>query len=252
MGVPYVMLADGRDTLAEVFRGGRDGFAYRFDTPEGLFQDDAGTTPVTAGGQPIGFARDWSGNGHHATQATAGARPTWTDAGPGSYASWDGSDWLGTGYVEGPAMTIGVAWRATNALDGAMGAYATSPLRACNLLLAGGANLGHAAGSWGADGSGTNNSVSGPDLRGVSHVLVQRGDAIRVGLYVNGNSVYGPTAASGLPYQTTQIIVGGYSFDGSPQGAVGGRIWRAIAIEDYVPDRELYAMSIWLGLPSTV
>jgi len=249
MGVPYVMLAAGRDTLAELFRGGRDGFAYRFDTPEGLCQDDAGTTPVTANGQPIGYARDWSGNGHHATQGIAGARPTWTDAGAGSYASWDGGDWLGTGYVEGPAMTIGVAWRTSNALDGAMGAYATSPLRACNLLLAGGGIPGLAAGSWGADGSTTIHDSSGPDLRSVTHLLVQRGGSDLVSLYVNGTVVYGPASAHGAPYQTSQIIVGGYSSGGSPQGLMTGRVWRAIAIGNYVPEPDLRDVFAWLGAP---
>lgn len=42
-----------------------------------LFQDSAGTTPVTAAGQPVGRISDKSGNGNHATQATAAARPTY-------------------------------------------------------------------------------------------------------------------------------------------------------------------------------
>lgn len=42
-----------------------------------LFQDSAGTTPVTAAGQPVGRIKDKSGNGFHATQTTAEARPTY-------------------------------------------------------------------------------------------------------------------------------------------------------------------------------
>lgn len=42
-----------------------------------LFQDSAGTTPVTAAGQSVGLVLDKSGRGHHATQATAAARPTY-------------------------------------------------------------------------------------------------------------------------------------------------------------------------------
>jgi len=41
-----------------------------------LFQDAAGTTPVTALGQPVGLALDKSGRGNHATQTTAASRPT--------------------------------------------------------------------------------------------------------------------------------------------------------------------------------
>jgi hypothetical protein len=40
-----------------------------------LFQDSAGTTPVTAVEQPVGLILDKSGRGNHATQATAASRP---------------------------------------------------------------------------------------------------------------------------------------------------------------------------------
>jgi len=40
-----------------------------------LYQDAAGTTPVTAAGQPVGLLLDRSGNDNHASQATSAARP---------------------------------------------------------------------------------------------------------------------------------------------------------------------------------
>lgn len=63
-----------------------------------LFQDSAGTTPVTAVGQPVGRVLDKSGRGNHATQATATARPVLQqDAGGGYYLSLDGvDDWIVT------------------------------------------------------------------------------------------------------------------------------------------------------------
>lgn len=42
-----------------------------------LFQDDAGTTPVTADAQTIGMVTDKSGNNRHALQATALRRPVY-------------------------------------------------------------------------------------------------------------------------------------------------------------------------------
>lgn len=42
----------------------------------GMWQDAAGTIPVTAVEQPVGKWVDKSGRGNHATQSTAGARPT--------------------------------------------------------------------------------------------------------------------------------------------------------------------------------
>lgn len=40
-----------------------------------LYQDAAGTTPVTAVGQPVGKMLDKSGNGYHATQSITASRP---------------------------------------------------------------------------------------------------------------------------------------------------------------------------------
>lgn len=42
-----------------------------------LFQDSAGTTPVTAAGQSVGLIKDKSGRGNHAIQATGALRPTY-------------------------------------------------------------------------------------------------------------------------------------------------------------------------------
>lgn len=58
-----------------------------------LFQDDAGTTPVTAAGQSVGRILDKSGRGNHATQATAASRPLYqVDSGGLGYLLFDGVD----------------------------------------------------------------------------------------------------------------------------------------------------------------
>lgn len=58
-----------------------------------LFQDTAGTTPVTATGQSVALALDKSGRGNHATQATAASRPTYQVDGNGrGYLAFDGVD----------------------------------------------------------------------------------------------------------------------------------------------------------------
>jgi hypothetical protein len=57
-----------------------------------LFQDSAGTTPVTADGQPVGLMRDKSGNGNHMSQATAGKRPLYKTSGGLSWLLFDGVD----------------------------------------------------------------------------------------------------------------------------------------------------------------
>lgn len=58
-----------------------------------LFQDTAGTTPVTAPGQAVGRINDKSGRGNHATQATVASRPLYQVDGTGRpYLSFDGVD----------------------------------------------------------------------------------------------------------------------------------------------------------------
>ena len=57
-----------------------------------LFQDSAGTTPVTADGQPVGKILDKSGRGNHATQATAASRPLYKTDGTYHWLQFDGVD----------------------------------------------------------------------------------------------------------------------------------------------------------------
>jgi len=64
-------------TPASLFAGGQQGLLYEAFDISTLFQDSAGTTPVTVATDPIGYVGDKSGNGNHATQATAAARPTY-------------------------------------------------------------------------------------------------------------------------------------------------------------------------------
>lgn len=53
-----------------------------------LQQDSAGTTPVTAAGDPIGRIMDKSGAANHGTQATTTSRPLWQT----TFAAFDGTD----------------------------------------------------------------------------------------------------------------------------------------------------------------
>ena len=59
-----------------------------------LFTDSAGTIPVTADGDVIGYAADKSGNGNHATQATTLNKPLWKAAIQNGLGAglWDGSN----------------------------------------------------------------------------------------------------------------------------------------------------------------
>ena len=62
-------------TPADLFTGSETGVFYDVSDLSTLFQDSAGTTPVTVAGQPVGLMLEKSGNGNHAVQAIAAARP---------------------------------------------------------------------------------------------------------------------------------------------------------------------------------
>ena len=74
---------------------GAAGAYYDFGDAASVWQDSAATV-AGAVGQPIGRVNDKSGNGNHATQTTAGARPLLQADGAGrSYVQGDGvDDWL--------------------------------------------------------------------------------------------------------------------------------------------------------------
>jgi len=85
-----------------LFAGGQEGAWYDPSDLSTLFQDSAGTTPVTASGQPVGKMLDKSGNDNHATQATASKRPTYTEGGGLSWLAFDGVD----DAMEAPALGV--------------------------------------------------------------------------------------------------------------------------------------------------
>ena len=60
---------------ASLFAQGEPGVWYDPSDFSTMFQDSAGTTPVTAVEQPVGLMLDKSGNGNHAYQTTATSRP---------------------------------------------------------------------------------------------------------------------------------------------------------------------------------
>jgi len=74
------ILFSGGFSPASLFAGGIAGAWYGPSDLSTLFQDSAGTTPVTTAGQPVGRMLDNSGRANHAVQATAAARPTYETA----------------------------------------------------------------------------------------------------------------------------------------------------------------------------
>lgn len=81
-----------------LFTGGIDGSWFDPSDFSTMFQDTAGTTPVTAAGQSVARINDKSGNGHNATQATSANRPTIQQDGSSNwYLSFSGSQFIDCG-----------------------------------------------------------------------------------------------------------------------------------------------------------
>ena len=75
-----------------LFASGEKGLFYDFSDMASLFQDVAGTTPITASGQLGARINDKSGNVNYATQSNSALRPQFVQAGGLSYMSLDGVD----------------------------------------------------------------------------------------------------------------------------------------------------------------
>jgi hypothetical protein len=80
--------------IKNLFANNEQGFAYDPNDLTTLYQDAAGTTPVTAVGQPVGLLLDKSGNNNHAFQTTSASRPILRkNAVTGAnYLEFDGTD----------------------------------------------------------------------------------------------------------------------------------------------------------------
>ena len=63
-------------SAARAIAAANNGLLFDIGDMSTLFQDAAGTVPVTAVGQPVGMILDRSGNGNHATQPITASRPT--------------------------------------------------------------------------------------------------------------------------------------------------------------------------------
>ena len=84
-----------------LFANSENGAWYDPSDLSTLFQDSAGTTPVTSDGDPVGKILDQSGNGNHLTQTTAAARPLYKTSGGLHWLDFDGTDdWLESAAVD--------------------------------------------------------------------------------------------------------------------------------------------------------
>ena len=100
---------------AELFQSDEAGIWYDYQDFSSMWQDSAGTVPAAVN-QPVGRVDDKSGNGNHAVQATASARPILRNDGTNYYLEFDGVDdrlvapYSGTNVYERVSAIRQIAW----------------------------------------------------------------------------------------------------------------------------------------------
>jgi hypothetical protein len=75
-----------------LFANGEEGSWYDPSDISTLFQDAAGTIPVTADGDPVGLMLDKSGNGNHAIQTVSADRPVYDVNSSMEYLAFNGNN----------------------------------------------------------------------------------------------------------------------------------------------------------------
>lgn len=97
---------------ADLFSNGEVGAWYDPSDISTMFTDTAGTTPANVG-DPVARINDKSGNGFHATQSTAAARPILRQVGSLYYLDFDGVD----DFLAGPTSTASTTNETSIAYD---------------------------------------------------------------------------------------------------------------------------------------
>ena len=85
-------ISDKDKVIKEIFTGNKQGFWYDPSDKSMLFQDEAGTVPVTKDGDPVALMRDKSGNGYHLTQSVINNRPVYRTDGVLHSIDFSGGD----------------------------------------------------------------------------------------------------------------------------------------------------------------
>jgi len=218
-----------------LFAAGEQGAWYDPSDFTTMFQDSAGSTPVTAVGQSVGRILDKSGRGNHASQATAASRPVLQIDGTGKYyLAFDGvDDFLVTNTVtpgtDKAQVFVGIR-KLSDAAEGLIVELGSAT------VLNGGFSLTHAGGSLAEKytfrSKGTSNqyalTTDAQFNAPTTSVVTGLGDigGANATLRVNGSTVHVKTADQGTGnYGAYPIYIGRR---GGTTGPFNGRIYSLI------------------------
>ena len=225
-------------SIADLFASSEQGAWYGPSDLSTLFQDSAGTTPVTTAGQPVGLMLDKSGNGNHATQATAGLTSRYQVSPFGS--EYDGNDdFSAQPFKPTLAGTIAVRMRSDTASRVAFGSQPASNGR-CYIGLASDGSLA------GGIGEQATSVIKGSaDIRGDLVTGILTWDGTTVSLYQDGVSVYS-AAQLGAVNTTVAMHEGALNNNGTAAAFHKGRIAQSIVLDRVMTAAEIASLTnLW-------
>lgn len=243
----------GTFTPADLFLAAEKGAWYDPSDFSSMFQDTAGTVPVTATGQQVARINDKSGNTRHLLQATALSRPLLQQDGAGKYyLDFDGSnDFMSAAAVDlsgTDAATVIAGVRKTS--DAATGivmemstnSSVTSGTIAIFSALSNGPNFGFRhKGTAGADSSGV--GIPAPYLAVVSGIGDISGD--RNQIRINGGYAGQNTIDQGTGNLTSQTLYVGMR--GGTSVPFAGRLYGLIIRGATTDNATLATAEAWMN-----
>lgn len=208
----------------DLFAGGKQGAWYDPSDKSMLFQDVAGTVPVTKDGDPVALMRDKSGNGNHAKQTVSASRPVYKTDGILHWLNFDGVD---------DELRISVTLKNNNTISASLRA-----VRPDNSFVfgdsSGGAKMGLFVNSAFFRLAPNGDTVSIPYVTASKHIIT----GFRDNGYTSGrlNGVESKATAPNATAQTTWVTFGSANYISQ---FFSGSIYGAILLDDYSADKLL-------------
>ena len=155
-------------TPAQLFAAGEAGGWWDPSDLTSMFQDAAGTVPVTAAGQSVGRINDKSGRGNHLVQVTTFSRPVLRQAGALRYLEFDGANhWM--------VSTANLNMSTTDALTACIGVTKIADKTFHQMQFELSANLGNNVGSF---------YLNHPDANAPFYEFLSRGNVVNFNVAV--------------------------------------------------------------------
>lgn len=238
-------------TPLSLFAAGELGAWYDPSDLSTMFQDAAGTVPVTANNDPVRLIRDKSGRNSHATAPSDAARPQYKTAGGLHWLEFDGiDDYLATSAINfsaGTTMTMATAaTKKANAIQIAVSIGTTAGTRATLYCQGSTSSVGFRQAIYG------HNAVvvaPTPEVQATpqSVVLVSRGRVVvpySTSIWRNDDAAVTSTSNPSATYGNSAIYIGAQN---TPSNYLNGSMYGLIVRAAYSSDAEIAEVQTYLA-----